>query len=102
MVHRIAQTGVLRRGIGASECRYRLKNTIPLFSAGGREKPSAQFPHSRRVAAAEGLKNETFWTDLRILVNPAAERPAATAPATVLALSISDAPGTAQIEPLGL
>ena len=44
-----------------------------------------------RVAAADGLKSETFCLDLIILINPAAEEPDATTLATVLGLSVSDA-----------
>jgi hypothetical protein len=45
----------------------------------------------RRVAAADGLKNETFCLDLRILINLAAEHTDASTLATVLGLSVSDA-----------
>ena len=43
------------------------------------------------VAAPDGLKNETFWTDLRILINHAAERTTATAATIVISVTISDA-----------
>ena len=45
----------------------------------------------RCVAAPDGLKNENFCRDCKILTNPIAERPAATRAATVLPLSMSDA-----------
>ena len=47
--------------------------------------------YGRCVAAPDGLKSETFCRDLKILHNPAAERPVATASATVHILSVSDA-----------
>ena len=46
---------------------------------------------ARRVAAPDGLKNETFWTDLRILINHAAEHTTATTAAIVIGMTISDA-----------
>ena len=46
---------------------------------------------ARRVAAPDSLKNETFCRGLKILINLAAERPAATGTATVLALPAWDA-----------
>ena len=49
-------------------------------------------PHStRRVAAPDSLKNETFGHDLKIFTNLVAERPAATHTTRLLALPASDA-----------
>ena len=45
----------------------------------------------RCVAAPDSLKSETFCCDLPILINPAAERSAATVSTTVHLLSVSDA-----------
>ena len=45
----------------------------------------------RPVAALDSLKSETFCRDLKFFVNRTVERSAATAPATVLSLSVPDA-----------
>ena len=46
---------------------------------------------TRRVAAPDGPKSETFLRDLKILINLAAEHPGATALTTVRAMSVWDA-----------
>ena len=46
---------------------------------------------TRRVAAADGLKSETFCRDLKILVNLTAEHRGATSPTKLLGLSALDA-----------
>ena len=43
------------------------------------------------VAAPDSLKNETFWTDLRTLINHAAKHTTDTAAAIVITMTISDA-----------
>ena len=61
------------------------------FVASRRGRPPGAKVLEGCVAAPDGLKSETFCRDLKILQNPAAERPVATASATVHILSVSDA-----------
>ena len=57
----------------------------------GRARRMPIYSCLRRLAPPDSLKNENICRDLNILINIAAERPAATGMATVLALSAWDA-----------
>ena len=57
---------------------------------------------ARRVAAPDSLKSETFYLDLRILINHAAERNTATAATIVDGPVVSYAEDRPQLSPKAL